>query len=206
MNRLGSLMKNSGFLFLAAILLVVIVSGCRERTKSWAEVGFEQLKTDLASPHKLRKMFEETERVVDKGSSWSFGGGFFFFIGGAGGSGNSYHQEYNVTFVTFAWQNKDSSYVITRLPLDKVRVKIVDQGIEPTAQFYLTFEYKYWTSQEGRKELVSRNWSPPPYGTMEKAIKEYHDNVQEFFSRNLAYAVITCQSSDWPKAIKLPIN
>lgn len=77
----------------------------------------------LGGEHQLRRMTEITE------VNGQVSGGFFLFVGGISGSIST-----DVS-VKFAWQMNDSTYAISSLPLEKIRVKLDESTLTPTIRF-----------------------------------------------------------------------
>lgn len=83
----------------------------------------------LYGNHELRKMFQHTN-LEHKGGSFS---GFFLLgIGLASGSGEQTTKE---TVVTFAWKNRSEEYVVSTLPIRKIRVKFDESVTIPYVKF-----------------------------------------------------------------------
>ena len=178
-------MKKSVLLMVSLMMIVplmVVAAGCM------APPVDSEFSSDLSRPHELRKMFEKDVNFSEADSSFS--AGFFLFFGGA--SGSSHSESGTITIIRFAWEDKDSIYVITDLPLKRVRVKIVDQIEVPTVQFFL--------------QRPSPEYNDEYYhtGTITKAV--FDDDQEKFWRNYLSYALITCEADDWPEAIKLPLN
>ena len=144
-----------------SILIIVLCSmcTCTEQISSEEKV--------LMGEHKLRKFITTTEKTS------AATGGFFLFLGAA--SGNSTQNE----ICYFSWQMSDDSYVISKLPLVKIRVRLIE-GIEiPTIRFQLS---KYY-----------RNiWK--------------EDIIDKISEECVLYATITCNPKDWQLKIEMPLN
>src|SRR3989344_3634937 len=109
------------------ILALVGLVGCSRYDKN----PLVEVKGFYETPHQLRKMFvEEKEVIVRKPSRDNLSGGFFLFIGGVSGEyKEGTTTKYQVTHVRFAWEIKDNTYVITTLPLEKIRIKLVEKDL-----------------------------------------------------------------------------
>ncbi len=172
-----------------------------------------EVKAFYESPHGLRKMFNKREKIVTKTpSEGSMSGGFFLFIGGIGGS---YKEgttiEHNITYVQFAWDIANSTYAITNVPLDKVRVRIVDKIEVPTVAFFLD----EIALSNRFASLTSSTYDP--YADQMKSVEKNSElhllrnnyDAPEFLNENmkyLKYIVINCSGSDWSQNITLPLN
>lgn len=172
-----------------------------------------EVKKFYEAAHNLRKMFNKEESVTVKTpSEGSMSGGFFLFLGIIDGS---YKEgttvEHNITYVRFAWEFADSTYAIASVPLDRVRVRIVEKIEVPTVSFSLDE-----TALSDRfDELTSNNATG--YDYQARAVEKFSElrllrnnyDAPEFINEHmnyLKYAVITCSSSDWPQNISLPLN
>lgn len=159
----------------------------------------EAVKRFYETPHQLRKIFVKDEEITKKEpGEGHFSGGFFLLLGGASGSyKEGAETKYAVTNIRFAWEIKDSTYIITTLPIEKIRIKLVEEIETPNVSFFLNkFEIdKVFNETHNSEGRVNLN----------RILKNYYDPL-EAFSKYLAYAVFTVKSKDWPKNINLPVN
>ena len=171
-----------------------------------------EVKIFYQSSHGLRKMFNKEEKLVTKiPSEGSISGGFFLFVGGVSGH---YKEgttiEHNITYVRFAWEVANSTYALTSVPLDKIRVRIADDIKVPTVAFFLDeialsnrfdelttrgADYSYQAKsveKDSELHLLRNNYDAP----------EFLNGYMKY----LKYVVISCNGSDWPQNITLPFN
>lgn len=137
--------------------------------------------------HNIRKMFPKEITSSESSSKWS--AGYFLIAGGASGTSNS--TTTTQTIVTFAWENTNGEYVISNLPVNRLRLKFVESLANPK----VTFQIK----EEARSALSGA------YGSYTMK-KNYRNDISQFINQNVAYAVIYCKQTDWPVDVKLPLQ
>ncbi len=115
--------------------------------------------------------------VETRQDGWRASGGYFLI------AGSMTAESVSKTEVRFAWQMNDGTYVVSALPLEQVRIRIDDSVKAPTVEFHISER-----SRGGCESNV-------PNGTLDGLIKNTVD-----------YIVVTCQESDWPVNIQLPLN
>ena len=125
----------------------------------------------LTGEHSLRKM------TSDKVTSAKTSGGFFLF------SGNFNSSSKTEMTVRFAWKMDNDTYILSSLPLEKVRVKINNETKMPTISFGL------------EQHCYTYSWAVPP--------ENYIDAILQ---NCLYYATVTVKDSDWPIQIELTLN
>jgi len=181
----GDVVRNTFLILIFTILLSAWYVG-QDR-----QFFFKQYKNEVKGfykePHKLRKMFVSTEKItVKEPGKGHLSGGFFLFFGGISGD----YQEGTetsklITHVRFAWEQKDNVYIITTLPLEKFRVKLVETAL-PTASFSLKeFTMKEWDDDKFRQTII---------------------NSSEGWDAQVDYVTFTISKDDWPTDIRLPLN
>jgi hypothetical protein len=171
--------------------------------KSEAQIDWEEFPVKLEKPHKLRKLFEKQEQIceVNLKEQSSSSAGFFLLLAECEHKESSEIDIKKETrlFVTFAWE-LNGTYVISKVPLQKIRIKIVEEEDEfqPTVSIITK-----WNPTKFNNHPVSR-------GDVEYNMyfmsHDFQDDQESFFSRNLAYVVISCKESDWPKSVNMPLN
>jgi hypothetical protein len=84
----------------------------------------------LYGNHELRKLFtkEELRQTPANGSG--------FFVLGFGGASYRGEQVSQETTVKFAWKTSDGTYLLSSVPLSKIKVNFVECNVP-----YVTFEY-----------------------------------------------------------------
>lgn len=179
------------------------MAGCGQDNRG--KLLLDEVKGFYEDPHEIRKMFvKDEEMTIKEPGRGHFSGGFFLFMGGVSGDykeGTEIKQVVNN--VRFAWEIKDKTYSITTLPLEKIRIKLVEKG-EPTVSFFLNA----FTINECFRV---GNYVFPIYKDQEESsgvgriLRNYY-NPSETFTRYLEYAVFTVKSEDWPVNINLPVN
>ena len=154
----------------------------RKNSEAW-ETAIARLKNALSGDHQLHRFFPETITGwrASGSSSSSFGGLFFLILGAAGGESKAEFtaETFRELRVKFAWLAADGAYVLTDVPLDKIRPNIDDRAEAPTARFDLT--------NLGGFELDVFN-GPGGY--------------QAVFDRVLRYVTITLKPADWPSELQ----
>lgn len=155
---------------LSALLFFLVGCQCGELTEEQKRVLLpERKKSDYfyRGPHQLRRMFEDENKVSESS-------GYFFF-----GIGQYKSSEKSLPEVRFAWQeNLDSTFVISRLPLEKIRVKLDSSCKIPSISFVFI---------EDCDSIFNTN-SP--------------ENIIEDW---VHYAKIRVSPKMWPQNIKLPL-
>ncbi len=127
----------------------------------------------------LRKMLPSKEHEVTQGSA---SGWFFLFAGQANGS----YSETTETTVTFAWEY-NGSYVISTVPLQKMRVRISDLDTAPPSVTLVV--------NKGGCGF-----------TLDGIGSEFNSNQNGFLDKFIDYVEVTCRSEDWPTEISLPLQ
>ncbi len=144
-------------------------------------------------PTKTMRFFEgkhQLQRLVQYSSldSKIDGSGFFFLGVGAGAVSGETKTNYSVKF---AWKsNVDDSYIISSVPLERVRVRF-DEKIEiPYVEFQL------WCGDNGTSEKCGGpdNWLTS-YGQQFIIDRGY-----------VLYVTIAVKQSDWPLKIEMPLS
>jgi hypothetical protein len=156
-------MKKSVVGMVVALVLAALFSvGC-EKERS-APTQAEKI---LGGEHALRKMAERT----DINSTLS--GSFFLFLGDVSGSTKT-----NLS-VKFAWKMNDgSTWAISSLPIEKIRVRFDEKAVTPTIRF---------------------RWMP--YG-----FSDAQPETQDLMEQSVKYALLTVREKDWPVGVNLPLN
>ena len=180
-------MKLKGVTAVAVIGIGMMLTGCSDPKDN----PYNQTRGFWENSHQLRKMFVKDVKFK-KPAKGSFSGGFFLLLGGVSGKYEG-EKEYAATYVRFAWEIEDNTYHIATLPLEKIRIKIVENIKTPTVSFFLN-EYR-----------ISRDLNPIDYSYTSRILKDYY-NPQPVFEEYLKYVTVTCKDSDWPTEIKLPLD
>lgn len=158
-------MKQSFFFLLLAT--ICCLSSCsflspKKEEKEWmSDVGLM-----LQGEHKLRKLTEST------GSNTKIHESFFIF-------GGTNIESTSSPIVSFAWEKDSSTYILSTLSFNKIRIKFVDKIETPTIKFR-------WAC--GRSGYTRG------------------DDINRIMKVNVIYAVISIQKEDWPQEINLPMN
>lgn len=152
------------------------------------------------APHELRKMFvRENEVTVKQPAEAELSGRFFLGIGSVHGTYRGATETKSlITHVRFAWKIQDNTYTTTTLPLDKIRIKLVEEIGTPTVSFFLN----------SSKIAESSNYPPSDGLTSSetRTILENYYDTSEALTKYLDYVVFTVRSEDWPADINLPLN
>lgn len=189
----GVIMKGTLILCLETSLWLLLLCSFPIDTRangyeqSLFDISFNEVRKFYKTPHKIRKMFVQDSQTT---SGSRLGGLFFSFIS----------ENQTVTNVRFCWEISNKTYIVTTIPIEKVRIRLVEGGEAPNVSFFLdefiikeTFEWEL----RGGMENVEKN--------LTRILKNYM-TPQETFSRFLAYATITVRGEDWPTNINLPVN
>lgn len=190
-------------IILVAVGLSMIV-GC-DNSVMYNQRLLNEVKKFYEAPHQIRKMFVRDDEVSIKEPNRShFSGGFFLFLGGISGkSTEGVETRQVVTHVRFAWETKDNTYVISTLPLEKIRIKLVEKIDSPTVSFFLDkprINEAYHNAVEKEYNLEERKRVGEEF---DEALKSYFNDALDKY---LAYVILTVQNEDWPANINLPIN
>jgi len=150
------------------ISCVVIVSGCDLEPQTKTELGQDTiLNKMLEGEHQLIKM------INHNGSHSRAAGAFFLIAGGFISKGKSGIK------VTFSWRMDDGTYAISSLPIEKIRMQLVESISTPTIRFHWKNPFIHYAEE------------PEPQEVMDSYVKR---------------AVITCKPEDWPTNVQLPLN
>jgi hypothetical protein len=178
-------------ILLVAMLSQFLISCSRD------ENPYDEVKGFYERPHQLRKMFTADQEVtVKEPGRGSLSGGFFLFVGGVSGEyREGTTEKYQVTHVRFAWEITNNTYIISTLPLDKIRIKLVEKYESPTISLFLN------------ELAIKEDCKDPSYKyPVEKLMRDlrHYYNPHEAINRYLDYAIFTVENKDWPKNINLP--
>ncbi len=143
-------------LIIAIIISVILLQACGKGKETESE-----LSPILSGNHELRR-FSVRESTVSTG-------GFFLLFG-------SYRSDEIMT-VKFAWKSLDDEYIISELPISKIRVKIDSTIAVPYIKFRWSVNGMY--------------------------VNKYSD-MESVFRNNIIYAVVVCKDEDW--AIKIDMS
>jgi len=92
---------------------------------------------------------------------------------------NQSESKKTAIFIKFAWKMNDSTYALSSLPIEKVRIKLVKNITAPTVKF---------------------KWHNCYLDTDDANL------IQKIIDRYSYYALITVNETDWPTDISLPMN
>lgn len=162
-----------------AAMLMVLFTGCLVEDRE--EIKYRTVTEQyFAGDHAIHRMMPtNTEKA-------SMGG--FFFLGTGVVSGS----EKSEPSVTFSWRpNGQEAFLITTLPLSKIRPQFSDSVASPTVTFHIIDlqEMTKWTKYDCWKAVSGQSTRGPEYVL---------DNY-------LAYALITVRPEDWPVKIQMPL-
>jgi hypothetical protein len=147
------------------MLFVVFLSfGCKKAEEKKKAKGESCVSEVLKGEHKLRRLSS-----LALNESESSGGLFLFF-------GSSSFESNQKVFAYFSWEMNDGSYAISFLPIEKIRINLVEDQDCPTIKF--------------RWRVYVNNYEKAP-------------DLEKMMEMNIVYAVITLQGEDWPKEIDL---
>lgn len=86
--------------------------------------------------------------------------------------------------VYFSWPLQDGSYVISSLPIERIRVRTAEHMDNPTIRFELQ-----------KPKCVSEGGWPELFATLQEGIDSC-----------VAYATITCAAKDWQPSVDMPLK
>ena len=160
----------------------------------------DEIRGFYETPHKLHRMVMRQEEVTMRNpGQGNLSGGFFLFLGGVQGE---YQEGSEATYVStqirFFWDLGDNVYTMTTLPLEKIRIRIVDDIDIPTVEFYLNeriINDALTHGGVGRAEIVERDL---------RAILCNYSNPYEALDKYLEYAIFSVKAEDWPENINFP--
>jgi hypothetical protein len=133
-----------------------------------------RLEEALTRPHRLRKMRVEAVRGRKTRASYAT----VIFAGRA----TSRSKEITDYDILFAWEREANEYIISRLPLGKVKFQLYKEKVEPKIQF--TFDRGgFFYSTEG-----------------------CYEKVQRCLGKRLEWATLHISEEDWPTEVSLPLN
>lgn len=115
--------------------------------------------------HELRK-FSSQERTTASSMSASY----FLFWGSASGKG-----EEKVTYIALSWKNNKGEYILSKIPMEKVRVKFDESVTTP----YITLSIEYDYRQKADEDVTY--------------VMEYRLN----------HIVVHCKSKEYPTDISI---
>lgn len=182
--------------YIVVLLVALSLAGC----KHYGTDPSAEVQKFYGSSHQLRKMFCNTE-VQTEPAKGDISGGWFLFMGGMEGHYTG-EKRHIVTNIRFAWEIQDSTYTITTLPLNRVRVKLDENAKAPTVAFKvngnaITDAYLSSSDSGSCTEVV--------YTKFRREVTDYY-NPHKVFNKYLEYVVITVRPEDWPTNITLPVQ
>lgn len=201
-------MKNSIYLFVF-IFFAGILYGCKSKQLIYDMQTVPNLVAHYQSQHPIRRSLPlvESSGVGQKEVYFS---NFFLFGPGSLFSKSGYEKSVRDMYVSFTWCIKDSIYITSTFPIERIRFKVsVSQSI-PTASFILyaddikkSFDYYAVTGRYSN----TYNGALKHYKIWNSVFADYIN--PEFAFREdgfLNYVLITLNPNDWPAAAKLAIN
>lgn len=135
-------------------------------------------------PHELRRMRERTKSEYKSSAS----GSFFLIIGNYSATAKG-DQKF---LVQFAWKAYDGTYIMSSLPLERVRVRVNSRAKIPQITFY-TVDYSTFNS--------SIHTSSPEFDSRLRDTKEMASKFEY-----VAYAVVECTDDQWYPNVELPLS
>ncbi len=164
------------------ILFSLLAVGCSASSPRYV-IETSKIQEFFGGTHELRKLmpFASQEGYI-QGSA-----GFFLVVGGGDISGETSSQ-YEVKF---AWEsNVDDTYIVSSLPLERIRVQLREDADVPTVKFSVTC-----LNEEDKGGCGGY---------------KYHrfadDGQQAFIDSYVNHAVITVKPEHWPTNIQMPLN
>jgi len=163
-------------IFLVLCVLCTIIA-CNRLDKKYKKKKIEEDNKKIEEDNKKRmhinKMLLGNKKLkkfrITKTKDTVKQGYFFLFFGEC--------EEFNInkTTVTFYWLNNNNEYIISELPLNRIRIKIDNNITEPYINFVVYDNIAY-----------------------------YNDNyIMRHIDEYISYAVVTCKDEDFPNDINL---
>lgn len=174
------------FSLLNIIIFTIGGSSCESGDKH-KQALFDKAMIPYKGTHLLRKMFvKEKEVTIKEPGKAHVSGGFFLFIGNVSGEyTEGTEKKFVTTNIKFAWDAGDNTFVISTIPLERIRIKLIEKNETPSVSF------------------LSKEVYFSPY-LMHDKLESIDSN--EFFLQYLDYAVFTVNSEEWPTNINIPFN
>jgi hypothetical protein len=155
--------KNYFFLSIIILFFSTILLSCNNENQTDTDV----VGSTLRGTHALRKLAEMN--IQDNRTKRDF----FIFTGSMNVENNSSPG------VSFAWEQNDSTYILSTLPLNRIRIRFNEAINTPIIKF---------------------RWYP---GSPYHLIK---DDMEKIMKNYIIYAVIYTKRDNWPEQIQLPMN
>ena len=156
-------------MLIALIIMVLTVTGCKKHNQSL----FGEARNFYETPHQLRELSIRSEKS------------FFTFLGSP-----------VATHVRFLWEIKDDIYIVTTLPLAKVRTKLAEETEIPTASFFLD---EFAAAEELNRIMGDYNYHDREEVGKKRLAKIFKDymNPHRVLKNYLSGVVFTVKNSDW---------
>lgn len=135
-------------------------------------------------PHELRRMRERTKSEYTSSAS----GSFFIIVGGYSANAKG-EQKF---LVQFAWKAYDGTYIMSSLPLEKIRVRVNNRVKTPQITFY-TVDYKTYNAS-----MCTSSWE------FDQQLRDTKEMASKF--EYVAYAVVECTDDQWYPNVELPLG
>lgn len=164
--RIGMMKKRFIACILSVPFITTIAAGCEQQADP------DRIKPILYGKHVLRRMVETNQRDTH------FSAGFFLISGDIEANSTT-----NIT-VRFAWSlNGSNEFVISKLPIENIRVRLDKKVDTPTIEF---------------------NWLP----CNKSGLSLWCDpnDMQDLIWKHVHYATINAKESDWPLDIHMPLT
>jgi hypothetical protein len=116
------------------------------------EERLRQYKQRLSGFHKVRKMTVEKDTVME--ATLQTSARYFILVGG---STSNYRQSLSsVSYVVFAWEYEPNEFIISKVPLEKVKFRIHPKNYETKVEFIFKEEDLF--SDEVEKCIKQLRW------------------------------------------------
>jgi hypothetical protein len=146
---------------LMVAVMATVLSSCIDEHKDIDKI--------FSGNHELRRL-----DYLDIKHPANFGASYFLLFAHASGSGESTEQ-----YISFSWKLKNGEYVLSKVPMEQIRVKFEASAVKP----YISFGYNLETIQLGGRSANSMI----PY------IVKY----------GMDYVVVHCRESDYKPKIEI---
>lgn len=146
--------------FLLAIIASILLFSCDWKPEQ------KDFETFFKGNHELRKLSQSEKET------YAISGSYFLFWGSVQG-GNS-----SVKYIGFSWKSINDEYILSQIPVEKVRIKFDENAKIP----YITFGY-----------------SPDAWVGQTSTVDSHVGNVIE---TDINYIIIHCKQSDYTSDVK----
>jgi hypothetical protein len=159
------------WMIVCVLVLVSFLAGCCD------ERGDISTRKFFGEARPMRHVIQTTSQ------NGSLDGAFFLFAGAV--SGRTSTQ----SIVKFSWKNSDDTWIISSIPMERVRVKLQPNATTPTVSFGI---YCHAPAGEGICPADDTLESDGPQAVIDGGYVQY--------------VTFTCRPEDWPINLQMPLE